>query len=154
MRRLAPVLVALLCAPIARAQDFTDPLKLIQDIYKSYTAESDPPGYDDAYSKRLRALVESDRGGKPDADKIDWDVFVNGNDWTISKLSIKLVSKSKTQAQVRATFVNNDPQEQVFDLVFEDGRWAIDDVRAMRPGHRWIMSKVLTRAPDVFPDEK
>jgi hypothetical protein len=57
--------------------------------------------------------------------------------------------------EIRAHFFNfKDQQDQLFDLVVEDGRWVIDDVRATQIGHRWTMSKILTRAPDAFPDEK
>jgi hypothetical protein len=157
MRRLALILVFALCATFAQAQDAGDPVALITDIYKAYTADTASPGYSDVYSKRLQALVDSDSQDAPDGDggKIDWDVFVNGNDWQVSKLAITLVSKSAKQAQVRARFFNfKEQQDQLFDLVVEDGRWVIDDVRATQMGNRWTMSKILTRAPDAFPDEK
>ncbi len=157
MRRLALILIFALCASSAHAQANNDPVALITDIYQTYQADTDPPGYGDVYSKRLQALVDSDSKDAPDGDggKIDWDVFVNGNDWQVSKLSITLVSKSATRARVRARFYNfKEQQDQLFDLVVEDGRWVIDDVRATRKGNRWTMSKILTRAPDAFPDEK
>ena len=156
-RRLALILLLALCASWAQAQNASDPLALITDIYKSYTTENDVPGYEGVYSKRLQALVDSDGPDAPDGDggKIDWDVFVNGNDWQVSKLSIALVSKSATRAQVRARFFNfKEQQDQLFDLIVEDGRWVIDEVRATQKGNRWTMSKILTRAPDAFPDEK
>ncbi len=161
MRRLASVialiLIFALCASLAQAQDASDPLALIKDIYKTYTAENDVPGYGDVYSKRLQALRDSDGPDAPDGDggKIDWDVFVNGNDWQVSKLTVTLVSKTATHALVRARFFNfKDQQDQLFDLIVEDGRWVIDEVRATQKGNRWTMSKILTRAPDAFPDEK
>jgi hypothetical protein len=43
MRRLALILIFALCASFAYAQDASDPLTLITDIYKSYTAENDMP---------------------------------------------------------------------------------------------------------------
>jgi hypothetical protein len=150
-------LIFALCASFAHAQDASDPVALITNIYKAYTTDTESPGYGDVYSKRLRTLIDSDSLDAPDGDggKIDWDVFVNGNDWTVSKLAITLVSKSATRAQVRARFFNfKEPQDQLFDLVVEDGRWVIDDVHATKMGARWTMSKILTRAPDAFPDEK
>ena len=150
MRLLALVLVFALCASLAQAQDASDPLALITDIYKSYTAENDVPGYGDVYSKRLLALVDADlKAQEPgDSGSIDWDVFVNGNDWQVSQLAITLVAKSATRAQVRARFFNfKEQQDQLFDLIIEDGRWVIDDVRATQQGNRWTMSKILTHAP-------
>jgi hypothetical protein len=157
MRRLAFILMFAVFSAFAHAQDASDPLALITDIYKSYTAETDVPGYSDVYSKRLLALVDADlKAREPgDSGSIDWDVFVNGNDWQISQLAITLVSKSATRAQVRARFFNfKEQQDQLFDLIIEDGRWVIDDVRATQKGNRWTMSKILTHAPDAFPDEK
>lgn len=157
MRRLALILIFALFSASAPGQDASDPVALITDIYKSYTAENDVPGYSEVYSKRLQALIDADlKAQEPgDSGSIDWDVFVNGNDWQVSELTITLVSKSAQRAQVRARFFNfKEQQDQLFDLVVEDGRWVIDDVRATRQGNRWTMSKILTRAPDAFPDEK
>lgn len=157
MRRL--LLVAMLAAGAfaAQAQDRTDPAALIASIYKTYTADSNPPGYSDVYSHRLQALIDADAKNTPagDAGKIDWDVFVDGNNWELSDLNIALVAKTAARAQVRARFINmKEPRDMIFDLVREDGAWRIDDIRAMRKGGRWTMSKILTDAPDAFPDEK
>jgi hypothetical protein len=38
--------------------------------------------------------------------RIDWDVFVDGQDWKLSDLKITPVSQSATQADIRATFTN------------------------------------------------
>jgi hypothetical protein len=62
--------------------------------------------------------------------------------------------RNPPRAQVRARFFNfKEPQDQLFDLIIEDGRWVIDDVRATQKAHRWTMSKILAHAPDAFPDE-
>jgi hypothetical protein len=138
---------------IVHAQNKDDPVALIADIYKSYQAETDPPGYSGVYSHRLQALI--DFNAEADPGKIDWDVFVNGNDWKLSELKIALISKSGSKAQVRARFFNfKDPQDMRFDLLREDGQWVIDEVSATKKGHRWTMSKILTGAPDAFPDQK
>ncbi|MBV9591078.1 MAG: hypothetical protein JO310_15890, partial [Hyphomicrobiales bacterium] len=55
---------------------------------------------------------------------------------------------------VRATFVNfKNPEEIVFDLVEENDQWHIDEVSSMKKGRRWVLSKILSRAPDAFTDE-
>ena len=153
MRLLALIFAVLLCAAPARAGVADDPLTLIVSIYKVYQSDSGSPGYDNPYSKRLQGL--RDAVAESDAGLIDWDVFVNGNDWVLSDVQIKLVAKSAARAKVHASFKNfKKPQDIMFDLVFEDGRWRIDDIASIRPGVRWTMSKILTRAPDAFPDEK
>jgi hypothetical protein len=158
MRRLALALFVTLCGTFAYAQATGDPLALITDIYKTYQSDTDHPGYANVYSRRLQALIDADEKATPqgDAGTIDWDVFVNGNNWELSKLTIALVSKSAAHAQVRAQFFNfKDPHDLLFDLVREDGRWFIDDIsETKKGGNRWTMSKILTHAPDAFPDEK
>jgi Protein of unknown function (DUF3828) len=159
MPRLSLILAILLgvAAAAARAAPADDPLALIQSIYRSYQAGTDTPGHSGVYSRRLQGLVDADEKNTPKGEvgKIDWDVFVDGNDWALSKLRIVLESASANRARVRARFLNfKELRDMAFDLVREDGRWVIDEVASMRKGGRWTMSKVLTGAPDAFPDEK
>ena len=68
--------------------------------------------------------------------RIDWDVFVDGQDWKLSDLKITPVSQTATQADIRATFTNfGDPRDILISLVLEDGHWRIDEVQEtlMRP---------------------
>lgn len=132
----------------------SDPVSLIKAIYETYTADNDNPGLPRIYSKRLQALIDKDEKETPEGmvGRIDWDVFVDGQDWKLTELKIALVSKSADKAQVRATFKNFDQSSNMlFDLVREDGRWRIDDVTKTIPP-RWTMSKILLDAPDAFPD--
>jgi hypothetical protein len=130
----------------------SDPVLLIVAIYKSY--QDNQPELSHVYSKRLQALVDKDEKETPEGmvGRIDWDVFVDGQDWQLSELKIVPVSRSATHAVVRATFKNFDhPSNMLFDLVLEDGHWRIDDVeKTLKP--RWTMSKILLDAPDAFPD--
>jgi hypothetical protein len=157
MRHLLLALAVLLCAAPARAQPADDPVALITAIYKVYQSSSDNPGYENPYSKRLQALLDADAKATPKGDSgtIDWDVFVNGNDWELTNLRITLERKSATRAEVRARFNNfKEPEDMLFSLIREDGRWVVDDIAATKKGGRWTMSKILTHAPDAFPDEK
>jgi Protein of unknown function (DUF3828) len=154
MRIVLAFLFALgLGSGVARAAAFdSDPVSLIKAIYKTY--EEDRPQSEHIYSKRLQALVDKDEKETPEGmvGRIDWDVFVDGQDWKLTELDITLVSKSADKAQVRATFKNFDhPSNMLFDLVHEDGRWRVDDVIKTLPP-RWTMSKILLDAPDAFPD--
>jgi Protein of unknown function (DUF3828) len=163
MRRLVFVLAFALAGFSAQARDVTqnptkDPLAFIKAIYAAYTEQVPRPSLtDDFYSRRMQGLLDADKKATPagDSGTIDWDVFVDGNDWTLTKLRVTLVSRADRRAQVRAVFLNHKkPRDMLFDLVRERGRWLIDDVREMQPGGRWTMSKILTHAPDAFPDEK
>jgi hypothetical protein len=99
-------------------------------------------------------LIDKDEKETPEGDvgRIDWDVFVDRQDWKLTGLKIALVSKSVDKAEVRATFKNfGQPSNMLFDLVREDGQWRVGDVTKTIPPH-WTMSKILLDAPDAFPD--
>ncbi len=156
---VALVLAIALGASTARAATGSadsDPVSLITAIYASYAADKDKdnPGLPHIYSKRLQALIDKDAKETPEGmvGRIDWDVFVDGQDWKLTGLKIALVSKAEAKAQVRATFKNfGHPSNMLFDLVREDGHWRVDDVeKTLKP--RWTMSKILLDAPDAFPD--
>ena len=163
MLRLVFVLAFALATFTAHARDVTqgptkDPLAYIKAIYAAYTEQSPRPSLtEDFYSRRMQSLLDADAKTTPkgDAGTIDWDVFVDGNDWALTKLRVTLVSRTDKRAQVRAVFRNHGkPRDMLFDLVHERGRWRIDELRQTQPGGRWTMSKILTHALDAFPDEK
>ena len=159
MRVLLGLLLALaLSADIANAAPVdsdsvaSDPVSLIKAIYKTY--DTDNPGLPHIYSKRLQALIDKDEKETPEGmvGRIDWDVFVDGQDWKLTELKIALVSKTADKAQVRTTFKNfGEPSNMLFELVREEGHWRVDDVTKTLPP-RWTMSKILLDAPDAFPD--
>ncbi|MEZ5829064.1 MAG: DUF3828 domain-containing protein [Hyphomicrobiales bacterium] len=130
------------------------PSAFVTAIYQGY--EADSPDLDNVYSKRLQALLDKDAAETPEGEvgRIDWDVFIDGQDWRLSDLRITLVSQEADHAQVRATFKNFEhPSNMLFDLVLEDGHWRVDDIaKTVKP--RWTLSKILTDAPDAFPDEQ
>jgi hypothetical protein len=159
MPRIFLVVAFVLASFSAQARDATqDPLAYVKAIYAAYMEQSPRPSLtDDFYSRRMQRLLDADAKATPkgDAGTIDWDVFVDGNDWALTKMRITLVSRAGKRAQVRAAFLNHKkPRDILFDLVHERGRWRIDEVRQTQPGGRWTMSKILTHAPDAFPDEK
>jgi hypothetical protein len=150
---LALLLTLGLASSMAHAAPFdSDPVSLIKAIYKTYAEDKPLPKH--IYSKRLQVLIDKDEKEttKGMVGRIDWDVFVDGQDRKLTELNITLVSKSAARAQVRAGFKNFDQSSNMlFDLVREEGGWRVDDVsKTLPPG--WIMSKILFDAPDVFPD--
>jgi len=138
----------------------SDPVALITAIYQTYTdivpGEEAAPDVQGVYSERLQALVDRDETETPDGEvgRIDWDVFVDGQDWQLSELKIVPVSTDAAKATVRAKFKNfGDARDLLYSLVLEDGHWRIDDIQeTLKP--RWTMSKILVDAPDAFPDEQ
>ena len=135
-----------------------DPVALLTAIYKTYTdigpGEDGVPELSGVYSKRLQALIDKDEKETPEGDvgRIDWDLFVDGQDWQLTELKIVPALKEATRAEVRATFKNfGEPRDILYTLVLENGHWRIDDIQeTLKP--RWTMSKILLDAPDAFPD--
>jgi len=131
---------------------------LLTAIYKTYTdigpGEDGVPELSGVYSKRLQALIDKDEKETPEGDvgRIDWDLFVDGQDWQLTELKIVPALKEATRAEVRATFNNfGEPRDILYTLVLENGHWRIDDIQeTLKP--RWTMSKILLDAPDAFPD--
>jgi hypothetical protein len=160
MRIVVLVLLAIAlgaASPLGDAD--SDPEALITAIYQTYTdiapGEDGTPEVEDVYSARLQALLDKDAKETPEGEvgRIDWDVFVDGQDWQLTELKIVPVSKEATQAEMRATFKNfGEPRDLLYSLVLEDGHWRIDDIQeTLKP--RWTMSKILLDAPDAFPDQ-
>jgi len=159
MRRLCLILIAIAlgaASPLGDAD--SDPESLITAIYQTYTdiapGEEGVPNVEGVYSKRLQALLDKDAKETPEGEvgRIDWDLFVDGQDWQLTELKIGPVSQDATQAEVRATFKNfGEPRDILYTLVLEDGYWRINDIQeTLKP--RWTMSKILLDAPDAFPD--
>ena len=152
MRIILAFILGFVLAGSASAKSVdSDPVTLITEIYETY--ETDQAELPHVFSKQLQALIDKDeREAEGGVGRIDWDVFIDGQDWKLTELKIAPVSQTPSQAQVRATFKNFDkPSDMLFDLVLEEGHWRIDDIeKTLKP--RWTMSKILTDAPDAFPD--
>jgi hypothetical protein len=159
MRIVVLVLLAIAlgaASPLGDAD--SDPVALITAIFQTYTdiapGEDAVPDIQGVYSKRLQALVDKDdkETAEGEVGRIDWDVFVDGQDWQLTELKIVPASKQATQAEIRATFKNfGEPRDILYTLVLDDGHWRIDDIQeTLKP--RWTMSKILLDAADAFPD--
>jgi hypothetical protein len=109
MRIILAFILGFVLAGAASAKSVdSDPVTLITAIYKTY--ETDQAGLPHVFSKRLQALIDKDAKETPDGEvgRIDWDVFIDGQDWKLTELKIAPVSQTPSQAQVRATFKNFD----------------------------------------------
>ena len=149
---LALALAAVLGAAAPPKTIDSDPVTLIEAIYQTYLDNTEL--LDGIYSKRLQALIDKDERETPEGDvgSIDWDVFVDGQDFALSELKIVKVAQEADKAQVRATFINmGEAKNMLFDLVREDGHWRIDEVQKTLPP-RYFMSKILSGDPGAFPD--
>jgi hypothetical protein len=130
---LALILAVAVGAASPKAID-GDPVSLMTAIYQTYLDNTEL--LTDIYSKRLQALLDKDERETQEGDvgRIDWDVFVDGQDFDLKELKIVPVSQDETKAQIRATFINlGDQKNMLFDLVREDGHWRIDEIAGHAP---------------------
>jgi hypothetical protein len=88
---------------------------------------------------RFAAVTDGDPEG------IDFDVFVNGQDWQLSNLNVASENVvTRTRALVRATFVNAGAATEVdYDMVWENGGWRIDDVRSGVGADAWDLRALV-----------
>lgn len=130
MRHLAFLALALIVTP-SLAQDFSDPKAMIEALYAGYGPAYDyPPDQSPLFSERLNGLYEADASeANGEVGRIDFDPFINGQDYQLSNLEIGEPYLAGGKAVVRVSFENmGTPNELGLLLVKESGGWKIDDV--------------------------
>jgi len=130
MRRFAFLAVALIAAP-ALGQDFSNPRAVVETLYAGYGPAYDfPPDPSPLFSERLNGLFEADaQEANGDIGRIDFDPFINGQDYQVTALEIAEPYLAGGKAVVRVSFENMGmPSEVGLLLVQEAEGWKIDDV--------------------------
>jgi hypothetical protein len=134
-----------------------DPAAVIRPIYARYmpgAPEFQYPNLEDQapWSASLRqAMVDQEarfaqmKDGDPEG--IDFDVFVNAQDWQLSNLNVTTDSiVPQSHAVVRASFQNADShQEVVYDMVWENNGWRIDNMRSGNGADAWDFRQLVSR---------
>ncbi|GJE61496.1 YbjP/YqhG family protein [Methylobacterium trifolii] len=136
------ILLALWAAPAA-AQSATDPVATVRAFYAA--DDIDAVRF---YARRLRTLYARDRKeAAGEVGHLGFAFHVNGQDtqdgWQ-KTLALKALSAEADTAEVQATFRNFTPQDLRYDMVREDGRWLIADVRSLRK-ETWRLTTILSR---------
>ena len=130
MRRFTFLVLALLATP-AFAQDFSDPKAVVEALYAGYMPPNEfPPDMSALQSKRLNDLFEADsREANGEIGRIDFDPFINGQDYDVSKVEVSGPAYAAGKALVRVNVVNfGRPDEFGILLVKEGNAWKVDDV--------------------------
>jgi hypothetical protein len=149
--------LTLVFAGPADAQPASTPDGMIRAIYRTYEIDDVKGTIKDVASRRLKRLIEADEKATPKGEigKLDFDVFVNGNDFKVSRVRVRIQPppddkpRVPDRAKVQATFISlKKPHEIVFDLVREGGQWKIDDATSMI-GEKWTLTKILTAKPEA-----
>jgi hypothetical protein len=159
MHRRIVVLAALIapfaaaCArssgPSAEPEPVADPAAIIAPIYQLYIARGVLVGLEDQapWSASMREAIlamqaRSRAAGEP---ILDFDPFIGAQDYEIAALSLTpeaIVANS--HATVRARFTNlGRPTEILFDLVWQEAAWRVDNVRS----EGWDLRQIATQLP-------
>jgi Protein of unknown function (DUF3828) len=135
----------------AATQTAPPPADTIRPLYERYTARTEtnfPPLLEQApwsAAMRARLVAMMARSEAAQAPILDFDPFINAQDWQLTNLRIAdeaVVAESR--ASVRASFNNaGRTEEVVFDLVWEDDGWRVDNMR----GQDWNLTTVAQANP-------
>lgn len=129
-----------------------DPTRFVVEVYRRFVAAQStsetyvPPG--DIFTARLGKLLREDKKrAKGEVGCLDFDFWVNAQDWTITNLTITGADAGQDRKTVIAKFLNiRTPQEIHFDFRRNAGRWLLDDVHsALDP--KWTLSEILKCTP-------
>ena len=133
----------------APASDIPDPAAAIAPLYQPYLASGVMPGLQDQapWTPSLRdALVAMmARSEAANAPILDFDPIVGAQDYEISGLSVVTDGAvANSHATVRAHFSNLGRETEIrYDLLWQDGRWRIDNVR----GADWDLRQIAQGGP-------
>ncbi|HLK65164.1 MAG TPA: DUF3828 domain-containing protein [Bryobacteraceae bacterium] len=136
---------AVLVLPAASRID--DPKSFVTAVYQHYIADSKEHPYappDDIYTARLKKLFQADKKkAKGEVGCLDFDFWVNGQDWTITNLTVTSADQGQDQKTVIAKFVNlGEPEEIHFDFRRNGNAWLLDDVQSVM-ANRWSLSEIM-----------
>ncbi len=135
----APAVVA----PAPEPEPANDPMAVVRWFYPLRVETSPPP-----FSARLQKLFEAaDANSKklnaPVAG-LDFGFQVNSQDTEPGyEKTLRFTPRRSDgkRTRVRVTLRNYRAVELIYDLVFENGRWVVDDVRSTREP-RWVLSRL------------
>lgn len=136
------------------ARAITDPAAVVAQLYDPYLVrDGQTPGLLDSapWSNRMRGALEamitrSNEIGEP---ILNFDPLINAQDWVLSDVTAATEAVVEgSHAVVRANFLNGGLREEViYDLVWEDDRWKVDNVRATEFDLRAIITAPVEAAP-------
>jgi hypothetical protein len=147
------------CAAFAASPP--DPAALVSSIYAHGAEEKVWSQWLDAhkrakwFSRRTVALwakcgAEA-RRAHDETGPLDFDVATNSQGATIKDFKVSVVSQTEQSAVIVAKLVPDNwerrserENEIRYDLVFEGGHWAIDDIHSVAEPNPWSLSELLS----------
>ena len=129
---------------LSAATHIDDPKTFVTDVYRRLIASSSYTPPDDIYSARLAKLFRDDRRkAKEEVGCLDFFFWVNGQDWTITDLTVTSADQGPDRKTVTAKFMNIDRTEEIrFDFLRSGRRWLLDEVHSAS-ATPWTLSEIL-----------
>lgn len=131
----------------ADSRAILDPAGVVRTLYAPYiVADAQAPALADAapWSARMQADIAAMHARTQDGDgpALDFDPIIDAQDFQLSNISATTDAVVEgSHAVVRAQFNNiGEPQEVTYDLVWEDDRWKVDNIRTSE----WDMRVIVT----------
>jgi hypothetical protein len=149
MRRLALALLAF-AATIVPAFAYDTPEALLKALYSPYSQGDsfDWSNWDEAKfrSQELNDLFAKDlKEADGEVGRIDFDPYVDGQDYQISDLKFGKATITGDSAKVEVTFKNFEMEEDmVFTLIKEADGWKVDDVKSKGGADPYDLKDILT----------
>jgi len=151
MRRFALALLATVAGALP-AFAFDTPEALIKALYAPYSVPFDQfdwASYDESKlrSKALNDLFAKDAAETPEGDigRLDFDPYVDGQDYQLTDLKIGTPAVSGDAASVEVTFHNFEQAEDMtYALVKEADGWKVDDVVSHSKDYPYSLKAILT----------
>jgi hypothetical protein len=129
---------------------FDDPAGLIEYAYAPYESGEFPEDVTELFSPTLKQLWDdmSARSEAYEMPIIDFDPYINAQDYQISDLVIADPVVNGDSATVVVSFLNfSEPQELRFTLVRRAAGWKIDDIESLAGEYTWRLSELLAADP-------
>ena len=141
-----PAAASIAAAPVV----FDTPRALLDYAYKPYATGDFQDDNEVLYTKKLNSLFAAAEAATPDDDvgPVDFDVFVNGQDYQLTDLVIGDPTPEGEGVMVPVALKNfGTPQSLVFHLTKEGGGWKINDIECLTPDSPWKLTDLLS--PDT-----
>jgi hypothetical protein len=116
------------------AEAAVQPDSVIREIYEAKIASGPERSFDvtdtivsSSFTPELKALYQKAQHASEPV--IDFDIFYDAQDFSISDLKVELKRREASTAVVEASFMNyGEPTTVVFDMTLDSGTWMIADV--------------------------
>jgi len=123
-----------------------DPAAVVRAFYQPYMGENSHPQFEQvaplsaALTADLAAMNARTQAG--DESSLDFDPIVDAQDFQVSDVTATTEAIAEnSHAVVRASFTNlGERKEVVYDLVWQDNRWKVDNIRTAQ----WDLRQVVT----------